>query len=176
MREFKLLNLSVFYEEDNELKLVKESIIARGTFFGNYKEIVTGIKFKPRCLNEEVFFKYYKYNSFSFTRPVDVFDEKDKPLWAKMSPKSENKLLLAEKLAHNYFGRLIKKYGFVFVLNYKNNDFNNLRIANLGDASSYKKTLYSTKFYDLIDTYNHDSKRYYKQDKAKIKERIRSEL
>ena len=157
MREFKLLNLSIFYECDNELKLEKEQIIAQKTIFGNYKEIVTSIKFKPRYLNEDVFLKYYDHNSYEIPTPHDNLSN-----FIELEKSGEK--------THNYYGRLIKKYGFAFVLNYENNDFNNLRIANPADASSYGENFDSTKFAELIKTYNDDTIRtnYYRQDKRKI--------
>lgn len=177
MREFKLLNLSVFYEEDNELKLVKEQIIARRTIFGSYKEIITGIKFRPRNLDEGIFKNYYMFTSHELAHPVDVFGDSDAPLWAQMSHNNDPiNMKYTEDLAHDYCVKAIKKYGFAFILNYKNNDFNNLRNANLSDASSYGKDFDSTKFYKLVDTYNYTRKRYYKQDKKTIKERVKSGL
>ena len=161
MREFKLLNLSIFYKEDNELKLVKEDIIARRTIMGNYKEIITGIKFRPRNLNESVFANHSS---------VEVLNLGDST-FAELRSK--------EWSAHNYCVKAIKKYGFVFVLNKENNDFGNLRVARLSDASSYGKDFDYTKLYALSYTYNHTSKGYYKQDKKEIKKnykKIKKEL
>ena len=177
MREFKLLNLSIFYEEDNELKLVRQDIIARRTIFGNYKEIVTGIKLRTWNLNEEIFLNYYKRTSNELRHPVDIFGDLDAPLWATMAKKNPPiDMKFSEDLAHDYYSELIKKYGVAFVLNYRNNDFRNLRIVSIPVASSYREDFYSTKFYELIDMYNRTSKRYYKQDKKTIKERVRSEF
>ena len=114
MNRYKKATLSVIYENvsnPKKLELQKEEIIVKKTIFGRYKDISTGIKFKPTTLEDELIQTKYPSYSSAITKPFGGRNKDNLPLAVIIGPSGEVKLSISEMIIYDKCINSIKSHG-----------------------------------------------------------------
>lgn len=169
MNRYKKATLSIIYEnlsKPNKLELKKESIIVKKTIFGRYKDISSGIKFKPTTLKDEIVMDNYPSYSNTITRPFGGRSLDSLPPIILIGPSGEVDLNHSEMKIYDKLINSIKTRGFTFILSDNNNDFSHLRTPTPQEVESYLNSVHASCFHQMLIKYN-------KEDKKNIKKAIK---